>query len=53
MSGGRTQSWGLPGCRRGDQRPQVTPDPKTHGVLQEGSFDCDGYGRAVTQVEGQ
>lgn len=34
--GGETpaQSWGLPGCCRGDQRPQVTSDLRTHGALQ-------------------
>ena len=36
--------WGLPGCRRGDQRPQVTSDLRTHEALQEEPFECGGYG---------
>lgn len=42
--------WGLPGCCRGDQRPQVTSDLSTHGALQEESFERGGYGRTLTQV---
>lgn len=44
-------SWGLPGCRRGDQRPQVTSDPRSRGALQKESFDCRGYGRMLTQEQ--
>lgn len=43
-------SWGLPGCRRGDQRPQVTSDPRSRGALQKESFGR-GYGRMLTQEQ--
>ncbi len=45
------ESWGLPGCCRGDQRPQVTSDLRTLGALQEESFEFGGYGCVVTQVK--
>lgn len=47
------QFWGLPGCRRGDQRPQVTSDLRTHGASQERSFECGGYGCVLTHVKEQ
>lgn len=43
--------WGLPGCCRGDQRPQATSDPGTHGASQEEAFEGRGYGCALTQVQ--
>ncbi|KAI9539172.1 hypothetical protein NQZ68_009249 [Dissostichus eleginoides] len=36
------------GCCRGDQRPQVTSDPRTLGALQEESFECGDGGRLLT-----
>lgn len=43
--GGWVESfWGLPACCRGDQRPQVTSDLRTHGALREESFESGGHG---------
>lgn len=35
---------GVPGCRRGDQKPQVTSDLRSRGALQKGPFECGGCG---------
>lgn len=43
--------WGLPGCCRGDQRPQLTSDPGTHGASHGEAFEGRGYGCALTQVK--